>query len=101
MADRLEERHLELEAAEFEAERPARELRPAKLVVATGGWLLGPARPPERVLAGLAAPPLLYLEPLTIAVGLGLAVAAVAVHLATRRSGGAPTAAGPREEAVT
>jgi len=24
MADRLEERHLELEAAEFEAERPAR-----------------------------------------------------------------------------
>jgi hypothetical protein len=28
-------------------------------------------------------------------------VAAVAVHLALRRSGGAPTAAGPREEAVT
>jgi hypothetical protein len=26
MADRLEERHPELEAAEFEAERPAREL---------------------------------------------------------------------------
>jgi hypothetical protein len=102
MADRLEERHPELEAAEFEAERPARELSGLpKLVVATGGWLLGPARPPERVLAGLAAPPLLYLEPLTIAVGLGLAVAAVAVHLATRRSGGAPTAAGPREEAVT
>src|SRR5918993_3561928 len=37
----------------------------AALAVATGGWLLGPARPPERVLAGLAAPFLLYLEPLT------------------------------------
>jgi len=71
----------------------------AALAVATGGWLLGPARPPERVLAGLAAPFLLYLEPLTIAVGAGLLVAAVAVHLATRRSGGAPTPAGPREEA--
>jgi TRAP-type uncharacterized transport system fused permease subunit len=70
------------------------------LAVATGGWLLGPARPPERVLAGLAAPFLLYLEPLTIAVGAGLLVAAVAVHLATRGSGGAPRTAGPREEAA-
>ena len=35
----------------------------AALAVATGGWLLGPARLPERVLAGLAAPLLLYLEP--------------------------------------
>ncbi|HEY7605245.1 MAG TPA: TRAP transporter fused permease subunit, partial [Actinomycetes bacterium] len=40
----------------------------AALAVATGGWLLGPARPPERVLAGLASLFLLYLEPLTIAV---------------------------------
>jgi TRAP-type uncharacterized transport system fused permease subunit len=72
----------------------------AALAVATGGWLLGPARLPERVLAGLAAPFLLYLEPLTIAVGAGLLVAAVAVHLATRRSGGAPRTAGPREEAA-
>ncbi|HEX3214800.1 MAG TPA: TRAP transporter fused permease subunit, partial [Actinomycetota bacterium] len=71
----------------------------AALAVATGGWLLGPARPPERVLAGLAAPFLLYLEPLTIAVGAGLLVAAVAVHLALRRSGGAPSAAGPSGEA--
>jgi uncharacterized protein len=51
-----------------------------------------PARLPERVLAGLAAPLLLYLEPLTMAIGAGLLVAAVAVHLATRRSGGAPSA---------
>jgi TRAP-type uncharacterized transport system fused permease subunit len=72
----------------------------AALAVATGGWLLGPARPPERVLAGLAAPFLLYLEPLTIAIGAGLLVAAVAVHLALRRSGGAPSAAGPSGEAT-
>jgi TRAP transporter 4TM/12TM fusion protein/TRAP transporter TAXI family solute receptor len=58
----------------------------AALAVATGGWLLGPARPPERVLAGLAALLLLYLEPLTIAAGAGLLVAAVAVHLALRRA---------------
>ena len=63
----------------------------AALAVATGGWLLGPARPPERVLAGLAAPFLLYLEPLTIAVGAGLLVAAVVVHLALRRSGARPS----------
>src|SRR5215216_3890941 len=58
MADRLEERHPELEAAEFEAERPARELSGLpKLVVATGGWLLGPARPPERAGRAAAALP--------------------------------------------
>jgi hypothetical protein len=59
------------------------------LAVATGGWLLGPARPPERVLAGLASLFLLYLEPLTIAVGAGLLVAAVAVHLTLRGRPGA------------
>jgi uncharacterized protein len=64
----------------------------AALAVATGGWLLGPARPPERILAGLAAPFLLYLEPLTIAVGAGLLVAAVVVHLALRRPGRTVTA---------
>ena len=53
------------------------------------------------VLAGLGALFLLYLEPLTIAVGAGLLVAAVAVHLALRRSGGAPSPSGPREEAMT
>jgi hypothetical protein len=62
---------------------------------------LGPARLPERVLAGLAASLLLYLEPLSMAIGAALPVAAVAVHLAMRRSGAAPTAAGPRQEATT
>jgi TRAP transporter 4TM/12TM fusion protein len=57
----------------------------AALAVATGGWLAGPAGRPERVLAGLAALLLLYLEPRTVAAGLALAAAAVAVHLLARR----------------
>jgi TRAP transporter 4TM/12TM fusion protein len=66
----------------------------AALAVATGGWLAGPAGRPERVLAGLAALPLLYLEPRTIAAGLAMAAAAVAVHLlARRRRAAAPPAA--------
>ena len=55
MAERLEERHPELEAAEFEAERPARELsgRP-KLIVSAAAvavslyalyWVVAPSRP--------------------------------------------------------
>jgi TRAP transporter 4TM/12TM fusion protein len=55
----------------------------AALAVATGAWLLGPARWPERVLAAAAALLLLYLAPLTIAIGAGLLVLAVAVHIVT------------------
>jgi TRAP transporter 4TM/12TM fusion protein len=58
----------------------------AALAVATGGWLVGPARWPERVLCVLAALLLLYLQPVTIAIGVGLAGVAVVVHLLTRRS---------------
>ena len=47
----------------------------AGLAVATGAWLLGPARIPERVLCGAAGIVLLYLEPLWIAIGLGLLAA--------------------------
>jgi TRAP-type uncharacterized transport system fused permease subunit len=57
----------------------------AGLAVATGAWLLGPARLPERVLCGAAGLVLLYLEPLWIAIGLGLLAAGVAVHLVGRR----------------
>ncbi len=57
----------------------------AGLAVATGAWLLGPARIPERVLCGAAGIVLLYLEPLWIAIGLGLLAAGVAVHLVGRR----------------
>jgi TRAP transporter 4TM/12TM fusion protein len=67
----------------------------AALALATGAWLAGPAGWPERVLAGLAAVLLLYLEPASIGAGLALAAAAVAVHLLTRRrwaAGGAEPA---------
>jgi TRAP transporter 4TM/12TM fusion protein len=56
----------------------------AALAVVTGAWLLGPARWPERVLCAAAAVLLLYLQPLSIAIGVGCLVVAVGVHLATR-----------------
>ncbi|MGB3442965.1 MAG: TRAP transporter fused permease subunit [Actinophytocola sp.] len=58
----------------------------AALAVVTGGWLVGPARWPERVLCVPAALLLLYLQPLSIAIGVGFAVAAVAVHLLRRKT---------------
>jgi TRAP-type uncharacterized transport system fused permease subunit len=64
----------------------------AALAVVTGGWLFGPARWPERVLFVPAALLLLYLQPLSIAIGVGFVVVAVVVHLAGRRSSeGAPS----------
>ncbi|HEX8867520.1 MAG TPA: TRAP transporter fused permease subunit, partial [Lentzea sp.] len=57
----------------------------AALAVLTGGWLFGPARLPERLLCVPAALFLLYLQPLTIAIGIGFLVLAVAVHVVTRR----------------
>jgi hypothetical protein len=71
----------------------------AALALATGAWLAGPAGWPERVLAGLAAVLLLYLEPATIGAGLALAAAAVAVHLLTRRRRWAAGGAAPAGEA--
>ncbi|MBB5954521.1 TRAP transporter 4TM/12TM fusion protein [Saccharothrix tamanrassetensis] len=53
----------------------------AALAALTGGWLFGPARWPERVLCLPAAVALLYLQPVTVAIGLGFLLAAVAVHL--------------------
>ncbi|MEU5696038.1 TRAP transporter fused permease subunit [Actinosynnema sp. NPDC020468] len=53
----------------------------AALAVVTGGWLFGPARWPERALCVPAAALLLYLQPVTVAVGVGFLLVAVAVHL--------------------
>ncbi|WP_242613476.1 TRAP transporter permease [Herbihabitans rhizosphaerae] len=53
----------------------------AALAVVTGGWLFGPARWPERALCVPAAALLLYLQPVSIAIGVGFVVVAVAVHL--------------------
>jgi TRAP transporter 4TM/12TM fusion protein len=60
------------------------------LAAATGRWIVGPAGVPERVLAAVAALALLYLEPVTIAIGLAALVAAVAVHLLARRTAREP-----------
>jgi hypothetical protein len=57
----------------------------AGLAVATGAWLMGPARVPERVLCGAAGLILLYLEPLWIAIGIAVLAAGVAAHLLGRR----------------
>lgn len=48
---------------------------------------IGPARLPEQVLAGASGLVLVYLEPITIAIGLGGLVLAVVVHLVGRRAG--------------
>jgi TRAP-type uncharacterized transport system fused permease subunit len=65
----------------------------AGLAVATGAWVLGPARWPERVLCGLGGLALLWTTPVLIGVGLAVIAAGVAVHLVGRR-GGAPAVAG-------
>jgi TRAP transporter 4TM/12TM fusion protein len=65
----------------------------AGLAVATGAWVLGPARWPERVLCGLGGLALLWTTPILIGVGLAVIAAGVAVHLVGRR-GGAPVVAG-------
>ncbi|MGH3487151.1 MAG: TRAP transporter permease [Actinopolymorphaceae bacterium] len=57
----------------------------AALAAATGGWIVGPARAYERILAFGAALLLLYLEPLSVGIGLALLGVAVAVHLIRRR----------------
>jgi TRAP transporter 4TM/12TM fusion protein len=57
----------------------------AALAVVTGGWLVGPAGPAERLLCAVAAVLLLYLEPVPVATGLCLLAIAVVVHLALRR----------------
>ncbi|MDQ4039964.1 MAG: TRAP transporter fused permease subunit [Actinomycetota bacterium] len=58
----------------------------AALAVVTGKWLLGPAGPVERILCLVGAFFLLYLETTTVLVGFGLLVAAIVVHLLTRKS---------------
>lgn len=65
------------------------------LAVATGQWMIGPARLPERLLAGLSGLVLLYLEPITIAIGLAGLVLALVVHLVGRRAGSETQVATP------
>jgi TRAP transporter 4TM/12TM fusion protein len=62
---------------------PVSALAVAALAVVTGGWLVRRANWPERALCVPAALLLLYLQPITIAIGLVCLVAAVVVHVAT------------------
>ncbi|RJL26640.1 TRAP transporter permease [Bailinhaonella thermotolerans] len=57
----------------------------AALAVATGGWFLDRARPPERVLCAVAAVLLLFLSTTPIVAGLIVLAAALAVHLVLRK----------------
>jgi TRAP-type uncharacterized transport system fused permease subunit len=59
----------------------------AALAVAAGGWLpgVGPAGAPERVLAAAGGLALLWLEPVTAAVGAALAGTAAGACLIRRR----------------
>lgn len=50
------------------------------LAAVTGGWLLRPARWPERVLCAVAAVLLLFLEPYPVLIGVAALVAAVLVN---------------------
>lgn len=62
----------------------------AALAVLTGGWMIRQAGWPERILCAPAAALLLYLHPVTIAVGAGLLVVALLLHLVLRRASALP-----------
>jgi TRAP transporter 4TM/12TM fusion protein len=75
---------LEAGAADIAIALVAGALGVVALAIVTGGWITGPAGWPERVLAGLAALLLLYLDTPTVLAGTGLLAAAVALHLLRR-----------------
>ena len=56
----------------------------AALAAVTGGWIVGPATWPQRLLCVPAAVLLLYLQPVSVGIGLAFLAAAVAVNLITR-----------------
>ena len=56
----------------------------AALAAATGGRLVRPAGPPERVLCAVAAVLLLFLDPVPVIVGLVVLALAVGLHLRLR-----------------
>ncbi|MGY2746857.1 TRAP transporter permease [Arthrobacter sp. UYCu723] len=76
----------------------------ASLAVATGAWLFGPARWPERVLLGAGSLPMLVMEPLYIGIGAVIIALGVLVHvLGLRRyrrdeAVGAPAVSASREK---
>jgi TRAP transporter 4TM/12TM fusion protein len=67
----------------------------AALAVVTTGWILGPTNLLERGLCLPAALLLLYLHPMSIAIGFALLAAALALHVVRRKAGGG-TSGNPR-----
>ena len=65
----------------------------AALAVVTGGWMIRRACWPERVLCIPAAALLLYLNPVTIAIGAGLLAVAAVVNVVMARLQTPPTGA--------
>jgi len=63
----------------------------AALAVVVGKWMFGPAGPIERGLCLIGGLALLYLETTAVLIGLGVLVAAIVVHLLTRKSPTAPS----------
>lgn len=63
----------------------------AALAIATTGWLLGPTSKLERGLCIPAALLLLYLVPMSIAIGFALLITALLLHVVRRRRSGDPT----------
>jgi TRAP-type uncharacterized transport system fused permease subunit len=57
----------------------------AALAVVTTGWMFGPTGPVERWLCVPAAVLLLYLEPVSMAIGFVLLAVAVLLHLVRRK----------------
>ena len=63
----------------------------AALAVVTTGWMFGPTGLLERVLCVPAALFLLYLEPMSMAIGAVLLALAVGIHLVRRKRATAPS----------
>jgi TRAP transporter 4TM/12TM fusion protein len=61
------------------------------LAIATGAWLVGPARAPERALCAAAGLLLLYLEPFWVGVGGVVLIFGIVVHLIGMRISGKAT----------
>jgi TRAP transporter 4TM/12TM fusion protein len=62
----------------------------AALAAVTGGWIVGPATWWQRLLCVPAAVLLLYLQPVTIGIGLAFLAAAVVANLITRNRSARP-----------
>jgi TRAP transporter 4TM/12TM fusion protein len=72
----------------------------ASLAVATGAWLFGPARWPERILLGVGSLPMLVMEPLYIGIGAAIIAVGVLVHILGLRKHRTEMAPGRKDNAA-